>query len=149
MSAMSKDKAMEIWRGLSPALRFRILSTMGGISEDERRVINAAPKPTMEEYERAQFAAADVLRALVEPETKRETCMTDECAYPRVDGWRWCRRCLDSGKRNEPETESPMPHAWRCVAKGCGEIATHGHVHGEPDWCAEHAGDCPPCSVPR
>lgn len=55
--------ALKHWQETPSALRFRILSTTGGTSLEERRVIAAARKPSLEEYGRAQASAACLLRA--------------------------------------------------------------------------------------
>jgi hypothetical protein len=31
-----------------------------------------------------------------------EPCMTDDCGKPRIEGWRWCRDCMDQGPDPEP-----------------------------------------------
>jgi hypothetical protein len=74
MTAARKNvtEAIEAWRALSPELRLRILSTTGGCSNDEYAVIEAGPKPSMVEYQRAQNTAAALLRAAAEPEAKAE-----------------------------------------------------------------------------
>jgi hypothetical protein len=35
-------------------------------------------------------------RAASESKANAAPCLTEDCGNPRVDGWRWCRRCLDS-----------------------------------------------------
>jgi hypothetical protein len=101
-------EAVEAWRATPEALRLRILSTTGGICEDEQRVIKAAPKPSLTDYERAEFAAADLLRAAAEPEAK-PVCCSRSCD---------CDQCLTYGA---PVYSEHLFRGGKC--ERCGEAA--------------------------
>jgi len=111
------------WATHEPKLRAMLLAHIAELADK-------ADRDMAEDFADMARDALALLRAAAEPEARVEPCMTDLCDSPRVEGWRWCRECLDSDKKAEPEAKADETMTCTCP---------HRHVEA----FKQHQPSCP------